>query len=964
MKKLLAPYHITFKRSKFIYILYQEGSAETIVPLVDQTASAPTNKTATTAAKPQTWQITGTITALTGEALPGVTVLLKNTTTGTTTTANGQFNLSVPAQPGRLLISSIGYISESVYFFGERTVVIKLVEDTKLLNEVVVTGYSTENRRDVSGAVSTVKSAQLQVMPSSNVEQQLQGKAAGVTVITNGQPGTSSQIRIRGFGSFGGNQPLYVVDGVPTQTIQFINPADIETTTVLKDAASASIYGARAAAGVIVLTTRKGQRNAQKLSVSYDALYGLTDPGKGPAVLTPQEQADWTWQVRRNDIFQSGGTIEPNSFVGIANGQYGSGQMPVLPDYLLVGDRAGVAASSVNRTTEASRYNTNPTNGPLYLVIPANKQGTDWYRAITHVAPLTRHTLGFSGGSQTSRFYLSLGMQQQAGIVINNNFSRYIFRANTEFDLIKKLRFGENIQLAYISATGLLGSVGNVLGNATNNNSSVASDENDILTALRMAPIIPVFDAFGGYAGTAAPGFSNPRNPVASRQAAANNLNYSLFGFGNAHLEYDILRGLTLRSSLGGNYYTNYNNAYTRATYENSENIANFTYAEGTSYGLAWTFTNTASYKQIFGKHDISALAGIESLNTGAGRSITGSGINPFTTDPNYVTLSTTTSGATRQVNSSYNLGNNFHSLFAQFNYMANDKYIATAVIRRDGSSQFGPSYRYGVFPAFSAAWRISSEEFMKNLPWVSELKIRGGYGQMGNSNYLSSTNQFDLYSSNAANGYDLGATNSTINTGFFNSQIGNPDAKWETSVTSNIGLDGSFFTNKLEVVLDFWRKDTKDLLYQLVLPSVVGIRAAAPFVNVASMRNQGLDLLITTRGKISSELSYEVTGIGGLLANQIQSIAPQVPYFTGGGTRIGGPVVRNEAGHALSSFYGYKVVGLFNSREEVAAAPTQIGAAPGRFRFADLDGDGKISDNDRTYLGSPIPKFTGSITL
>lgn len=240
LKKLLTPYRITFKRSKFIYILYQEGSAETIVQLVNQTLSSPINNTATRAAKPQTWQLTGTITTLTGEALPGVAVLLKNTTTGTTTTTNGQFTLSVPALPGTLLISSIGYVAETVYFTSERAVTVKLIEDTKLLNEVVVTGYSTENRRDVSGAVSTVKAAQLQVMPSSNVEQQLQGKAAGVTVITNGQPGTSSQVRIRGFGSFGGNQPLYVVDGVPTQTIQFINPADIETTTVLKDAASAS----------------------------------------------------------------------------------------------------------------------------------------------------------------------------------------------------------------------------------------------------------------------------------------------------------------------------------------------------------------------------------------------------------------------------------------------------------------------------------------------------------------------------------------------------------------------------------------------------------------------------------------------------------------------------------------------------------------------------------------------------
>ncbi|QMW04833.1 SusC/RagA family TonB-linked outer membrane protein [Spirosoma foliorum] len=907
-------------------------------------------------------RVTGKITGSDG-AIPGANIVLKGTQTGTSSDANGNFALTIRGENPVLIISSIGSKTQEIIIGNRISIEVKLEDEANALSEVVVTGYSTENRRDVTGAVSTVKPAQLQLVPSANVEQQLQGRVAGVTVITNGQPGTSSQIRVRGFGSFGGNQPLYVVDGVPTQSIQFINPNDIETTTVLKDAASASIYGARAAAGVIVLTTKKGQRKAQKLSISYDGLYGVTDPGKGPSILNPQEQADWTWQARRNDLFQSGTAIGANSFAGIANGQYGSGQTPVLPDYLLVGKNAGVVGA-VDLTAEAAKYNVNPANGAIYSVIAANKRGTDWYKAITRTAPMTRHTLGFSGGTENSRYYLSLGMQQQAGIITNNNFSRYTLRANTEFDITKKLRFGENIQVAYVSATGLQGSVGNSLGNSTNNNASVSGDENDVLTAFRMAPIIPVYNAFGGYAGTAAPGFNNPRNPVANRESVANNINYTVFGSGNAYLEYDVIPGLMLRSSLGGTYFTNYNNSYVRSTYENSENIANYTYSEASNVGLAWTFTNTAQYKQTFGKHDLSVLAGLEALNTGNGRGIAGSGINPFSTDPNYVTLNTTTPGATRQVSSTYGKGNNFYSIFGQAKYTYNDKYIATAVVRRDGSSQFGPANRYGVFPAFSAAWRISSEEFMKNLPWVSDLKIRGGYGLMGNSNYLSSTNQFNLFATNAANGYDLGATNNSIATGYYPSQIGNADAKWETSITSNIGIDGSFFNNRLEVVVDFWRKDTKDLLYQLALPSVVGVRANAPFLNVASMRNQGIDLLLTTRGKLVGDLSYEVTGIGSFLSNQITAIAPLVPYFTGGGTRIGGPVVRNEAGHTLSSFYGYQVVGLFNSKEEVASAATQTGAAPGRFRFADLNGDKKIDDNDRTYLGSPIPKFTGSITL
>jgi len=914
-------------------------------------------------ASAQDRRVTGKITGADGP-VPGANVVLKGTTTGTATDANGEYALNLRGASPVLVISAIGFKTQEVTVGNRTAVDVTLQDDATALSEVVVTGYSTENRRDVTGAVSTVKPAQLKVVPSTNVEQQLQGRVAGLTVITNGQPGTTSQVRVRGFGSFGGNQPLYVVDGVPTQSIQYIAPDDIETTTVLKDAASASVYGARAASGVIVLTTKKGQRRAQKLSISYDGLYGVTDPGHGQKILNPQEQADWTWQARKNDLYQLGTPVGPDSFTGIANNQYGSGQTPVLPDYLLVGNRSGVAASTVDLAAEQLKYNINPANGAIYNVIAANRAGTDWYKEITRVAPLMRHTLGFSGGTESSRYYLSLGMQNQAGIITYNNFSRYTFRVNTEFDITKKLRFGENIQFAYVSTTGLQGSTGSTLGNGTNNNSSVAADENDILLAFRQAPIIPVYNAFGGYAGTAAPGFNNARNPVANRIGAKDNLNYNVIGFGNAYLEYDVIPALTLRSSIGGTYFGNYSNSYNRSQYENSENNTNYVYNEGANVGLSWTFTNTAQYKQKFGIHDISVLAGIEALNTGNGRGISGSGLNPFTTDPNYVTIGTTTPGATRNVNSYYGLGNNFYSIFGQARYTFNDKYILTGVVRRDGSSQFGAENRYGVFPAISGAWRLSSEDFMKNLSWVSDLKIRGGYGLMGNSNYLSSTNQYNLFGSNAGNSYDVTGANTSVQAGYYRSQIGNSAAKWETSVTSNIGIDGAFFNNRLEVVLDFWQKDTKDLLYPLALPGVVGVRANAPYVNVASMRNKGIDLLVTTRGNVTGELGYEVTAVGSILDNKITAIAPSVPFFTANGQRLSTPVVRNEPGHDLSSFYGYKVIGLFESKEQVAAAATQSGAAPGRFRYQDTNGDKTINDDDRVYLGSPIPKFTGSVTL
>ncbi|HEY0109697.1 MAG TPA: carboxypeptidase-like regulatory domain-containing protein, partial [Fibrella sp.] len=407
-----------------------------------------------TSSMAQDRRITGTVTSG-SEAVPGANVVIKGTTLGTSTDANGAFSLNLQGASPVLVISAIGYKTQEIAVGTRSQIDIQLADDATALNEVVVTGYTTDSKRDNTGAVSTVKSRDLAVVPSANVETQLQGRVSGVTVIASGQPGANNTIRVRGFGAFGGNQPLYVVDGVPTGGSGFISPDDIETTTILKDAAAASIYGARAANGVIVITTKKGQRRNNKMAVSYDGLYGITDPGVAPAVLSPQEQAEWTWTAVRNRQTSLGQT--PN-FSGIASGQYGAGATPVLPEYLQVGNRFGVTGG-VDLAAERLRYNVDPTLGPVYQVTRANREGTDWYKAITRTAPLMRHTLGFSGGSDMSRYYLSVSQQTQAGILLNNNFSRYTFRANSEFDILrnKKLRFGENLQATYIDNSGQIG---------------------------------------------------------------------------------------------------------------------------------------------------------------------------------------------------------------------------------------------------------------------------------------------------------------------------------------------------------------------------------------------------------------------------------------------------------------------------------------------------------------------------
>jgi TonB-dependent starch-binding outer membrane protein SusC len=886
-------------------------------------------------------RVTGRITDASGAGIPGVSVLLKGSSTGTVTDADGNYAINARGNSAALVISAIGFKSQEVRLGTQSAINLSLDEDVSALSEVVVTGYTVDKRRETTGAVSLVKSKDLVAMPSGNVEQQLQGRVAGLTVITNGQPGTSSQVRVRGFGAFGGNQPLYVVDGFPVDNTDFLNPDDIETTTVLKDAAAASIYGARAANGVIVYTTKKGTKGAKKLSISYDGMYGVTTPGSGQPMLAPTEFAQWTNQAYIN----SNQTYSHPQF-----GQLGPGKTATLPDYISVGGTPGVVGN-VDLAAAQKLYNVNPAAGSIYQVMKANKAGTDWYDAITQNAPVQRHTLGFNGGGERSRFYLGLGIQDQKGIVIYNKFQRYSFRINSEFDLGKKLRFGQNLQGTYRQVLAQQGDFGGI---------GVADDENDILQAFRMPSIIPVYDEFGGYAGTAAKGFNNPRSPVANRNGQKDNRGFNVLGMGNFYLEYDLIPGLTLRSSLGGGGSNNYGVGYTRLQYENSENNSAFGYNEFSGYGVAWTLTNTANYKKTFGKHTIDLLGGQEALNTGKGRNMNASGLSPFSTDIDYITLSTL--GSRNPPNSGFFKGVNFYSMFGRAVYTFADKYILNGVVRRDGSSRFGSNNRYGVFPAFSAAWRISAEPFMKELSWVQDLKIRGGWGTMGNSNGVDPNNQYSLFGTNVTQaGYDINGSNSSIAEGFYRTRIGNPDAKWETSVTKNIGFDGTFLGGKLDVILDLWQKDTKDLIVRVPITGLNGPSATAPDVNIGEMENKGIDLQIITRGKFTTDLGYELNLTGSVLDNKIVKIDGKQTYLSTVNPGYRGLFpIRNQLNRSISSFFGYKVLGLYQSDEDVKNSPTQSGAGKGRFKYEDFNKDGKIDDSDRQYLGSPVAKFTG----
>ena len=904
-------------------------------------------------------RVTGTVMDATNNPLAGATLLVKGTTNGAVSDADGNFTVMVNGDDPILVISATGFATQEIPLGMQSTTNVQMQDSESALTEIVVTGYTTETRRQTTSAVATVKTKDLAVVPTGNVEQQLQGRVSGLTVITNGQPGTASQVRVRGFGSFNNNQPLFVVDGVPTQNVNFLSPDDIENTTVMKDASSASIYGARAASGVIIITTKRGPKKPQPLKVSYDAIFGWTDPGKGIDILNPQEQADWTWTAIRNTATASNTTPVFN------NPQYGSGDSPVLPDFINVGGLAGLNASQVSLDVEKTKYNVNPAKGAIYQVVRANKEGTDWYGAITRTAPMMRHNLGLSGSSESARYYLGLSVQDQSGILLYNEFRRHTVRANTEFDLSKRVRVGENFQFTYRQVLGQGGG---------GDGSGVSQDENSILGAFRMAPIIPIYDEYGGYAGTAAKGFNNPRNPVAERDGVKNNRGFGVGGFGNLYAEVDILDGLMFRTSLGGNYSNFSSRFYNRISYENSENNSSFGYGETFGNFFSWVLTNTVQYKKKFGIHGVEVLLGQEAIKDNIFRIINASGLDPFSQTTAYVNINNILS---RQVSGFNATPFTYSSYFGRLQYSLLDKYYITGIVRRDGSSRFGPDIRYGTFPAVSAAWRVSNERFMDGVSWIEDLKIRAGYGIMGNDQ-VDPTNQFSAFSASLGNAaYDISGNSTSVAEGFYQSQVGNPNAKWETSTTSNVGFEFLLLNGKVDFVVDLWKKETNDLLFQVPLSQVLGGFATAPSQNVAAMVNKGIDMQLIHKGRLGGNSRYEATLTGSWLHNEITKVADNIPYFDAfpASNRLGATMVRNEVGYSISSFFGYQVLGYFKDTAEVAAAPTQAGAAPGRFRYADVNGlddngkltgnpDGKVDAADRTHIGSPVPKFTGGFNL
>lgn len=899
----------------------------------------------------QTTEVRGRVTGEQGEGIPGATIVVKGTTVGTATDVNGNFSLNVPAGGSTLIVSFIGYKTQEIQINNRSTINVSLATDARALQEVVVTGYATQEKKDLTGAVAVVDVSQMTKQPEAQVASMLQGRAAGVTVLGSGQPGQAQQIRIRGFNTFGNNSPLYVVDGVPTQNINDLNPNDVESMQVLKDAGSASIYGSRAANGVVIITTRRGK---EKVTVQYDGYYGTQRPPQDNPwnLANPQEMADLNWLVANNS----------NPGEPILHPLYGSGASPVLPDYLVAGTYTGLMEGDPK--VDPSLYNVNPFYtggstelGSFYRIVRANKAGTDWFNEIFRPAPITSHNVAVSGGGNMGSFYFSGNYFDQQGALLNTYFKRFTVRANSTYNIRDNIRVGENLAYSVID------------------NIRINGNESAINMAYREQTIIPVYDIMGNFAGSFGSGLGNARNPVAQLERIKNNdvLNNRLFG--NVFAEIDFLNNFTARTSFGGEMYNNTGRSFIFPEYENAENNSFNQFDQYSSNGYNWTWTNILTFKRNFNEiHDLTVVAGSEAYNN-FWNEVGGSTRGYFSFDPNFTTLGT---GSGTRTNFSNRSEDALFSLIGRIDYNLMDKYLFGFVIRRDGSSRFGPNKRYGTFPAVSAGWRISEEAFMQNLSWISDMKIRGGYGVMGNQLNVDPGNAFTTFGSDRnLSYYDITGSNSSTVEGFRQSRIGNPDAKWETNINSNIGFDATLLNGKIDVTLDYYRKEIKDLLFNPELPGTAG-GATAPYVNIGRMKNNGFDGAVTGHIEVTSDLRFDITGTLTTYNNKILKISNGAQNFDLEGRRFNGSnIIRNQVGSAMSSFFGYQVEGFWDDEAEIqqanerAKAATgnpdavyQTGIGLGRFRYADTDGDGIITPDDRTVLGSPNPDFTYGLNI
>lgn len=824
-------------------------------------------------------EVKGLVTDSKGEGLIGVSIKVKGTSIGVSTDVNGRYSITVPDGSTVLVFTYVGYTTKEVAISGRTSMDVQLEQSSESLQEVVVVGYGTQKKSDLTGSVVSVTAKDIKDQAFSNINQALQGKVAGVSFTsTSGDPGENVNVRIRGLNTFGGSGPLYVVDGMPMEAsdINSINPNDIESTTVLKDGSAAAIYGARSANGVILLTTKSGANRAP--SISLNSYYGIQSFNKFMPLLNSQQMADVINEAHVNGNFY-----------------------PLQP-----------------AMNDANNLKTN----------------TDWQAVSINPAPIQDHSLTVSGGTKDASYSISGGVLDQESILAFRTYKRYYSRVKTEFK-IGKLTIGQSLIAS--KEEGLNLNFGNNL---------------DLAYMMGAATTMPVYDPNNnsGYAGPspATTGVNNRDNILGRRDMnRAYTFNNKIIG--SAYASFKILPDLEYKLNGGLNMglrrFKNYVPQFQMNNRGSNVRSLNTSLSESYEYLVE----NTLTYNKVIKEnYRINLLGGFTQQN------FFGNGINGSRRDfpSNDIQVLSAGTGV-------FNIGGTenewaLRSFLGRANITLFDRYLITATIRRDGSSRFGASNRYGNFPSLAVGWNIDQENFLKDSKLISGLKLRASWGQLGNQDIGNYSNQ-TVVSTNSRYffGADALAPAAVVN------NLGNPNLRWEKTTQSNIGVDLSFLQNKIFFTADYWIKDTDGILVRTPISTVTGFgRDAGPFQNAAQLENKGMEFLLGYRGG-SGELKYGVSGNLSNVRNKVISL--------GTGTSIinlvenvyySGTYTRTLPGSAMSHFFGHINDGIFQTQAEINAHPTQVGAKPGDRRFRDINGDGKVDANDRTNIGDPWPDF------
>lgn len=820
--------------------------------------------------------VTGSVVDENGQPMPGVNVIEKGTTNGTSTDKDGAYKISVQDDNATLVISFIGYVAQEIAVNGRAQINVNMTPDLHALQEVVVVGYGTQRKSDLTGAVSSVKADDIKKMPVATVDQALQGRASGVTVTSNsGSPGTPVQIRVRGVGTINNSSPLFVVDGYPVDNISFLNASDIASMEVLKDASATAIYGSRGANGVILITTRSGKKSENTV-ISFDSYIGFSKMWRKPGLLNASQ-----W--------------------GMLN-------------------------------TEAQTNAGNPIIFPELQNYQALGKGTDWIDAVTRTAVTRNNNLSISGGTDKVTYFISANNYKQEGIVNKTDFERTSVRLNTSVKAKSWLTVGENLTVESSTQHKV---------NEDDEWSSV------LIEASNIDPVTKVRNPDGTYAATKYMDTSNPAAAINYTNAYSKQFNV----VGNVFGEVNFSKSLQFRSNLGVTYLfgksQNFVPVYTVSTSQRNE-ISSL--QNSSTNGTTWTWSNYFTYSKSFGQHDLSILAGTEAYNTF---------VEYFDTR---VTNLIDDNGQFRYVDNALNIYSTstgkptdvkrIASLFGRVNYSFADKYLFTANIRRDGSSNF-VNKRYGVFPSFSAGWQIGKENFMTNIAFLSSLKLRAGWGSIGNEKIPAFGY---LNPGKLAQSYPF---NNQITNGITFPNVANPDLHWETTNTTNIGIDGALFNDNLTFTAEYYIKRTKDMLVAIPPPSHTGIQDF-PYQNVGVMENRGFELDLNYSSNASGKFSYKIGGNFSMFRNKVVNLGG-LDQIEAAPLRNQGNVSVTKVGSPVAQFQGYKTDGLFQNEAEVLAHVDNDGnllqpdAAPGDIRYA------KGSDGQLFFgtIGNPLPKFT-----